>query len=251
MTVAGERLADAAAAVRGFYRRPVAWVALAVSAVLLTFGGGAVMFWFHAIFRGEQGPAIADVHHWLLDSSLGFAALTPVLALILPLGVWAAGTGDEAGRAGRRAYVGAVAAVFTLVTGPGPFLHNLVAGEGTPLAVLATRAFGHDGAVAARNLHIHDRSPLAEGILQVVVGFPVYLLCTWFGLALVRSLVRRTRRAGTAQPVDEPAPRWAAVGPGVARAHPGGRPRRRQRRGSAKGSSPRERVGAAAASSSP
>lgn len=186
-------------AVRGFYRRPVAWVALLVSSALLTFGGGVAMFWFHAIVRGEQGPAIGDVHHWLLDSSLGFVALTPVLALILPLGVWAAGNAAGPDRRGLRAYVVAVAALFTLTTGPGPFLHNLVAGSGTPLARLATDVFGHDATVAARNMHVHDRSPLAEGALQILVGFPVYVAGTWLSLVLVRGMVGRGRR----RPADE------------------------------------------------
>ncbi|MEO6121627.1 MAG: hypothetical protein ABIW46_00520 [Acidimicrobiales bacterium] len=172
-----------------FYRRPVAWAALVVSSALLCFGGGAVMFWFHAIFRGEQGPAIADVHHWLLDSSLGFVALTPVLALILPLGVWLADGG------GSRTYVAAVAALFTVTTGPGPFLHNIVAGADTPVARVATNVFGHDGGVAARNMHVLDRSPLAEGLLQVLVGLPVYAACTWLAMGLVRWSVGRARRA--------------------------------------------------------
>ena len=182
-------LATWAGVVRQFYRHPVAWVALLVSSALLTFGGGAVMFWFHAIVRGEQGPAIADAHHWLLDSSLGFVALTPVLAAIVPLGVWLAGRG------GQRAYVGAVATLFTLTTGPGPFLHNIVAGAGTPVARLATALFGHDRQVAARNMHVHNRSPLAEGLLQILVGFPVYLACTWLALQAVRWSVGRARRS--------------------------------------------------------
>jgi len=197
------RIADAltawAEAVRHFYRRPVAWVALLVSSALLTFGGGAVMFWFHAVVRGEEGPAIADAHHWLLDSTLGFVALTPVLALIVPLGVWVAG------RRGRGAYVVAVAALFTATTGPGPFLHGLVAGADTPLGRLATRVFGHDGAVAARNMHVHDRSPLAEGLLQVLVGLPVYLGCTWLALRLVRGAVGRARRAAASRAAAGPA----------------------------------------------
>ena len=179
-------------AIVAFYRRPVAWVALLVSSFLLTFGGRAIMFWFHAIFRGEQGPAIADVHHWALDSSLGFIALTPVLALILPLGVRAVGSDD---RSGLQAYVLTVAVLFTLTTGPGPFLHNLVAGAGTPLANLATDLFGHDAAIAARNVHVHDRSPITEGFLQVAIGLPVYLFFTWLALRLVRAVVRKGRSA--------------------------------------------------------
>lgn len=205
------RVAEAALAVASFYRRPVAWAGLFVSGVLLTFGGGAVMFWFHAVLRGEQGPAIGDLHHWLLDSSLGFVALTPVLAVILPFGVWAAGRRTTTDRLGRRAYVVVVASVFTLTTGPGPFLHNAIAGAGTPLAGIATDVFGENRSVAARNMHAHDRSPLAEGFLQVVVGFPVYLVCTAAALAAVRALVRHTRRrraapmlATVASPLPQP-----------------------------------------------
>lgn len=187
-----------------FYRRPVAWAALLVSSVLLTFGGGAVMFWFHAIFRGEQGPAIGDVHHWLLDSSLGFVALTPVLALILPLGVQ---VGGLSGPKRLRAYVATVAVLFTLTTGPGPFLHNVVAGAGTPLADLATDVFGHDRTVAARNMHVHDRDPLTEGVLQIVVGLPVYTFFTWLALRLVRGAVGRSRRtAGSRRRPPPPRP---------------------------------------------
>ncbi len=189
------RVAEAAAAVTVFYRRPAAWLALFVTAALLTFGGGAAMFWFHAIHRGEHGPAIGDAHHWLLDSSIGFVALTPLLAVILPFGVWAGAATVGRRRWAPRAYVAVVAAVFTLTTGPGPFLHNVVAGAGTPLADAATRLFGHNHSVAARSMHLHDRSPLTEGILQVVVGFPVYVLCTCAALVIVRSLVRRTRRS--------------------------------------------------------
>lgn len=205
--------AEACAAVAVFYRRPLAWLALLVTAALLTFGGGAVMFWFHAIFRGEQGPAIGDVHHWLLDSSIGFIALTPVLALILPIGVWAV-AGSRGRRAiGKRAYVASVAAVFTLTTGPGPFLHNVVAGAGTPVADLATSFFGRDHSVAARNMHVHDRSAVAEGLLQVVVGFPVYLLCTWMALVIVRTLVARTRRSDATASPARAVPTGAAVLP--------------------------------------
>jgi len=191
--------------VGSFYRRPVAWAGLLVSSALLSYGGGAVMFWFHAVFRGEAGPAIADLNHWLLDSSLGFIALTPVLALILPLGAQLARNSANAGRrcVGLWSYVVAVAGLFTLTTGPGPFLHGKIAGAGTPLARLATTLFGHDAAIAARNMHVHDRSPLAEGLLQILVGFPVYLACTWLALRLVRGVIRHTRRL-TRGPVDVP-----------------------------------------------
>lgn len=185
--------------VRCFYQRPIAWVALVVSAAFLTYGGGAVMFWFHAVVRGESGPAIGNVHHWLLDSTLGFVALTPVLALILPLAVWRAGGGDGPQTEARTwVYVGATAVLFTLVTGPGPLLHSAVAGAGTPLAELATDVFGEQPTSMSHGDHDH-RSPFTEGALQLGVGLPVYVACTWLALGMVRLSVRATRRRGAAK----------------------------------------------------
>lgn len=185
------RVLPAVEAVIAFYRQPIAVAALLLSSALLSFGGGAAMFYFHAIVRGEQGPAISDAHHWLLDSGLGFVGLTPVLAVILPLGIRAV---SRAGRFGRQAYVLTVATLFTVLTGPGPFLHNQIAGGGTPLARFATELLGTDAAVAARNLDVQHRAPLTEGLLQLAVGLPVYLFFTWLALRLVRSFVRHSRR---------------------------------------------------------
>jgi len=181
--------------VRCFYARPIAWVALFVSAAFLTYGGGAVMFWFHAIVRGEAGPAIQNVHHWLLDSTLGFVALTPVLGLILPLAVWHAGGTAEPRSAVRLwVYVAATAAIFTVFTGPGPLLHDAVAGAGTPLARIATRVFGEDSGAVTHGMHASSRSPVIEGILQLCVGLPVYLASTWLALGSVRGCARASRR---------------------------------------------------------
>jgi len=192
--------------VRCFYRRPIAWVALVVSAAFLTYGGGAVMFWFHAIVRGEVGPPIDNVHHWLLDSTVGFIALTPVLALILPLGAWqAGGAGRSPADTRLRVYVAATAALFT---GPGPLLHDTFVGAGTPLAHLATMAFGRNDAAALRALHAHDHSPVVEGLLQVGVGFPVYVAFTGLALSFVRLSARAARRdrQGTGELASSPEP---------------------------------------------
>ena len=186
--------------VRGFYGRPIAKLGLLVSAAFLTYGGGAVMFWFHAIVRGEAGPAIDNVHHWLLDSTLGFVALTPVLALILPVAVrHASGIGGSRSRVRLGVYVGATALAFTAFTGPGPLLHNTVAGAGTPLADLATRIFGENPEMLAHDMHV-ARSPLSEGLLQLAVGLPTYTLCVWLALALVRRSVRTARRRPLRRP---------------------------------------------------
>ena len=191
---AGDALRRWAGSVRGFYGHPIAWAGLIVSAAFLTYGGGAVMFWFHAIVRGEDGPAIHNMHHWLLDSTLGFIGLTPILALILPLSVrQATDTGGPRPRVRLGVYVAATAFTFTAFTGPGPLLHNAVAGAGTPLADLATRVFGEVQDERAHDLHVRPRSPVRESLLQLGVGLPVYTTCTWLALAVVR---RRAVRAG-------------------------------------------------------
>lgn len=186
--------------VRSFYLQPIAWVSLLVSAVVLTYGGGAVMFWFHAILRQEAGPAIANPHHWLLDSTLGFLALTPLLGLLLPLAVWHAGGRASQTRARLWVYVVVVATVFTLSTGPGPLLHNALAGAGTPLAGLATRVFGEREEAVLHAMHARPHSPLAEGLLQLVVGLPVYLACTWVSLQVVRAGARIAHRGRRTNP---------------------------------------------------
>ncbi len=185
------------ARLRTFYSHWLGWAALLLTSVLLIYGGGAVMFSFHALYRREKGPAISDWTHWALDSTLGFLALTPMLAVILPSALWVLSQRSE-----RRppfqlwAYVALVAVTFALVTGPGPFLHGVVAGERSPLARRAMDIFGRDAEVAMRNMHSMQKSPVIEGLLQV--GVPVYTALTC--LALV--LVRRLRRTSTA-PVDE------------------------------------------------
>ena len=48
---------------RAFYSRPLGWLALLITSASLAYGGGGVMFWFHAIYRGEAGPPINDWYH--------------------------------------------------------------------------------------------------------------------------------------------------------------------------------------------
>src|SRR5262249_30223058 len=132
------------AALRAFYSQPVAWLAWAVTSGVLAYAGGAAMFWLHAEIRGEMGPQINPWYHWLLDSSLGFVALTPMVFLILPAALvilHRSRLGSPEERAGL--YVVLVGMLFALVTGPGPFIHDELVGRGKPLANLATTIFGH------------------------------------------------------------------------------------------------------------
>ncbi|MGQ0680711.1 MAG: hypothetical protein ACT4OM_13845 [Actinomycetota bacterium] len=178
-----------------FYSRPIGWWALLVTLAYLAYGGGAVMFWVHALVRGEAGPAISDLAHWLLDSTLGFLALGPAVFVLLPVALWAVRRLKD-GRIGVRStgFVVLVGTVFGVVTIPGPALHNLLAGAGTPLAEMAERILGRDPAVAARNLHAVDHSAWSESVVQLVVGVPVYLVAAALALLTVRRAAGARRR---------------------------------------------------------
>lgn len=175
---------------RAFYGQRSSRVTVAVTAVLLCYGGGGVMFWLHAIYRGEQGPTIAAPYHWLLDSTLGFVALSPVLFVLIPAAHY------TVSRRLSRLQPLAVGAGFALVTTPGPVFHDQAVGGGTPLAQLATNVFGRDLAVAARNLHAVSHSASSECLLQLAVGLPVYVLLTQAAFALSAAVCGRSRRAG-------------------------------------------------------
>jgi hypothetical protein len=177
---------------RSFYSRPLGWVALLVTSVALSYGGGGAMFWLHALVRGERGPAIADWAHWLFDATLGFVALTPALFLILPAALWALRRGGRQVRVRPVAYMTLVGALFGLVTGPGPLVHNLMVGPESVLGRLAVSIFGHDPAVAMRNAHAPSHSVISEAVLQVAVGVPVYIASGAFALVLVRALTKRS-----------------------------------------------------------
>lgn len=178
-----------------YFATSAARVRVLVLSLVLSYGGGAAMFWLHAIYRGERGPAIANQWHWLLDSSLGFLSLTPVLVLILPIAREVA--------AGRGARLEAVitGALFAVVTTPGPILHNLVAGAGTPLARLATRVFGTDPGVVAAHVNAVEHSGTSESLLQLTVGLPVYIALACVTLTALRIRAERRERGGSSVPV--------------------------------------------------
>ncbi|MEA2500183.1 MAG: hypothetical protein QOD01_294 [Actinomycetota bacterium] len=200
--LAALRVRNAGRALRSFYADPVAWVALVVTATVLAYAGGAVMFWFHAIYRGEQGPAISPWYHWLLDSSLGFFGLTPALFLILPAALWIlqrTRQGSRLANTGR--YVAVVGAIFAAVTGPGPVLHDLIAGRGTWLARSAQTLFGVDRSVLHRQEVAH--SLVSESLWQVALGIPVYIALACLGVVTIRMIAAAMDRSR--QPVARPA----------------------------------------------
>lgn len=196
-TIAKERVSSSRRAVmqgvRAFYSRPLGWTALIVTSIFLAYGGGGAMFWFHAIYRGEAGPPINDWWHWFFDSSLGFVALTPALFFILPAALWAL---DQMRLAGRKAkavaYVLVVGVLFGVATGPGPLFHDTLVGRTAPLGKAAVRIFGYDPEVASRMAGAHAHSAATEGLLQVVVGVPVYIVAGLLALATIRALARRS-----------------------------------------------------------
>jgi hypothetical protein len=148
------------------------------------------MFWLHAIYRGEQGPPIAAPYHWLLDSTLAFIALAPALFFLIPTAHYIMN------HCYRRFQPMAVGCAFAMITTPGPVIHDQAVGGGTPLAQVATKVFGRDMSVVARNLHAVSHSATSECLLQAAVGLPVYMLLTQAAFALSTAAARRGESGG-------------------------------------------------------
>ncbi|GAA0378939.1 hypothetical protein Acor_00190 [Acrocarpospora corrugata] len=179
------------AILRDFYSRRMAWAALLISALLLAYGGGAVMFWYHAIYLGEGGPAISHWLHWLLDSSAGFVGLIPAIAVILPLAGWvAARVQDDQLRKTLYVVTGGVA--FALVTAPGPFLHDALVGRGTWVASQVTSWWGDGRAPLPPAEQV---GVVAEVARQVALGVPLYIVTMAVALVAVRAVVQLWRAA--------------------------------------------------------
>lgn len=190
---AGRARKGSAQGIQAFYSRPLGWGALVVTSIFLAYGGGGVMFWLHAIYRGEDGPPIPDVWHWLFDSTLGFVGLTPVLFFILPAALYALGRMRIGAGALRAAtYVALVGVLFGVVAGPGPLLHGALVGRETFLGRTAVDLFGRDPDVAARNAEAIANTPLSSVIAQLAVGIPVYAVIALLALVTVRALARRS-----------------------------------------------------------
>jgi hypothetical protein len=155
-----------------YYRQPTSWLVLIIASLVMIYLGGAAMFWFHAIYLGEGGPAISPVLHWFMDSTAALL-LTPVLFVVLPLASRYARVGNQDLSPHRFAlFSGAIFAVMTI---PGPFIHNTFIGRGTYLADAVTRMWG-DG----RAVQPYTQFPFAiEALLQVAFGLPLYIALMW------------------------------------------------------------------------
>ena len=175
--------------VGSFYADRLGWVALAVAAVVLTYGGGAAMFWFHAIYLGEGGPRISPWLHWSLDSTAGFVGLTPPIALILPVAAWlsapANGSINPAGsrRPFRFALIGGI--LLALVAAPGPILHDNLIGRGTWLADEITERWG--GHEYYHSVGVPYHAPVSVKIgQQIAAGVVIYVSLLWTVVHLLR-----------------------------------------------------------------
>lgn len=179
---------------RDFYRDPASRFALLVTTVMMCYVGGIAMFWFHAIYLEEGGPAVGWTVHWLLDSSFAFVALTPALALIMPFAVWVART---LGAASRRwipwVYAVVAGTAFAFVTAPGPIAHDLIVGRGTWLADRVTEALGDPTAPHVAGDHY---PPLAAMTQQLGAGVPLYVALMAVTVAMLRAMLRPSPAPG-------------------------------------------------------
>jgi len=166
-------------------------MALLITAVIMCYGGGAVMFWFHAIYLGEGGPSISEPAHWLLDSSFAFGALTPVLAVVLPIAAWAAqryAVGD-ARRFMPWLYAVIGGSAFAIVATPGPIAHDMFVGRGTWLAERVTELIGTPAAEVTP-ASVSEYPLLAALAQQLGAGLPLYVGLMVLTVALLRLTVR-------------------------------------------------------------
>jgi hypothetical protein len=173
-----------------FYRDRAALLTLIILAIILCYLGGAIMFWYHAIYLGEGGPAISAPAHWLLDSTFALVGLTPAIALILPVATRTTRMLAESASMTRMApwlFAVIVGAMFAAVTAPGPIAHDLIVGRGTWLADRATDLVGTPGAVLSE---APEYPLLAELTLQFGAGVPVYIVLMLLTVPLLRRVLR-------------------------------------------------------------
>jgi hypothetical protein len=177
--------ADLRNAFRDYYRDRLSWLALAITSVVLCYLGGLALFWYHAVQLGEGGPQISWYAHWLLDSTFAFIALTPALALILPLSAWAAHLLAGSQRTVPWLHAAIAAVLFALVTTPGPIAHDLIVGRGTWVADRVTAMIGDPSAPLTP---ARDYGPLVSMTQQLGAAVPLYLALMTATVLAIRTL---------------------------------------------------------------
>jgi hypothetical protein len=184
-------------ALRAFYRDRLSWLALMITSIVLCYGGGLAMFWFHAIELGEGGPAISWYTHWLLDSTVGFVALTPVLFVVIPLAVYWSGIVSELKRpaAALATYVILAGGLFALATVPGPVVHNAFVGRGTWLADRVTEMIGDPSAPLTPAQEYSVSALLSQ---QLGAAVAIYLVLTLLSVLMIRWLMTAAARRAPA-----------------------------------------------------
>lgn len=181
----------ALAKITGFYRDRLAWASLLITSVTLCYVAGLVMFYYHTQMLGEGGPAISWYAHWLLDSTVGFIALTPALLLLLPAGAMIAKALAPSERAVPWLFSVAVGIPFAFLTMPGPLVHDVLVGRGTWLANRVTNLIGNPHAVLTASHHYPWDLDLTQ---QIALGLPLYVLMTRLAVMFVQSSVATSRR---------------------------------------------------------
>jgi hypothetical protein len=189
------RLRAAGNTVLAFYRDPLAWLALVLSSLILCYLGGLVMFWYHAVQLGEGGPAISWYAHWMLDSTFGFVALTPALAVILPIAAGAAQTLAASRRTLPWLHTAIAGGLFALITTPGPIAHDLLVGRGTWVANQMTAMIGNRSQPLTP---VRSYPTVVELAQQLGAGLPIYLSLMGLSMVLIRMLVSARHGQGFA-----------------------------------------------------
>lgn len=170
-----------------YYRQPTSWLVLIIASLTLIYLGGAAMFWFHAIYLGEGGPAISPVLHWFIDSTAALL-LTPVVFIALPLASRYAMVSQKDMSPHRFALFSG--AIFAVATVPGPIIHNTFVGRGTWLADAVTRLWG-DG----RPVPPYTEYPFAlDAVMQLAFGLPLYIALMWALFYSARTMLVRVAR---------------------------------------------------------
>ncbi|WP_100445245.1 hypothetical protein [Glycomyces xiaoerkulensis] len=179
---------------RDYYRDPLSALTLLLISAAYCYGAGLALFWYHSTALEKGGPPIPWYVHWLLDDTIAFLTLTPVLAVTLPfLTGWSVRIARRR-RAGpqrpRRAwpwFALLTGVAFALVTAPGPLVHDALVGRGTPLSDAATRAFGDP---ALQIDHVHHYGPVAQMLQQLAVGAVLYPVFAVLTVLAVRGVLR-------------------------------------------------------------